>query len=136
MIIFLFAFGDAFGHPIGQSEIRSKINHGNFQFNILERVRRQPQTTSSGEICTTVYESECKTIYEEREVDEDTIKCETIQEEKCKEVEKGCVLNCEPICVKLPAKRCKVETNKVIKYTPETQCNKVPSKVCGPRSGK
>ena len=104
--------------------------------NILKRIRRQPQTTSSSEICTTVYESECKTIYEEREVDEDTIECETIQEEKCKEVEKGCVLNCEPSCVKLPAKKCKVETKKVIKYTPETQCNKVPRKVCGPRSGK
>ena len=62
-----------------------------------------------------MYESECKTIYEEREVDEDTIECETLQEEKCKEVEKGCVLNCEPICVKLPAKKCKVETKKVIK---------------------
>ena len=101
MIIFLLAFCHAFGQPIGETV----INHEKFQFNILSRIRRHPQITSSREICTTVYESECKTIYEEREVDEDTIECETIQEEKCKEVEKGCVLNCEPICVKLPAKK-------------------------------
>ena len=109
-----------------------------FHLDILKRFRREPQVNSRSEICTTVYESECKTIYEEREVDEDTIECETVQEEKCKEVEQGCVLNCDPICVKLPVKKCKVETKKVTKYTPGTKCNKVPRKVCGSRtsSGK
>ena len=121
-------------HPVDVKE-ENQIE-GDYHLDNLRRNRREPQESSAREICTTVYESECKTIYEEREVDEDTIECETVQQEKCKEVKEGCVLNCEPICVKLPAKKCKVETKKVIKYTPGTKCNKVPSKVCGPRSGK
>ena len=121
-------------HPVDVKE-ENQIE-GDYHLDNLRRNRREPQESSAREICTTVYESECKTIYEEREVDEDTIECETVQQEKCKEVKEGCVLNCEPICVKLPAKKCKVETKKVIKYTPGTKCNKVPSKVCGPRNGK
>ena len=133
-MLLAFVFLGIDGNPVGfkdGNQIGGETNLDN-----LVRNRREPQESSAREICTTVYESECKTIYEEREVDEDTIECETVQQEKCKEVKEGCVLNCEPICVKLPAKKCKVETKKVIKYIPGTKCNKVPSKVCGPRSGK
>ena len=110
-------------------------NHQDRSFRkLLERSERAAPSVDISEICTTVYQSSCKTTYEEREVEEDVIECETIQEEKCKEADKNCVINCEPICVKLPVKKCNVETKKVKKYTPGTECNKVPRKVCGPRS--
>ena len=133
-MLLAFTFLSIDGNPVGLKD-GNQID-GENKLDDLVRNRREPQESNAREICTTVYKSECKTIYEEREVDEDTIECETVQQEKCKEVKEGCVLNCEPICVKLPAKKCKVETKKVIKYTPGTKCNKVPSKVCGPRSGK
>ena len=101
---------------------------------LLERTEKAAPSVDISEICTTVYQSSCKTTYEEREVEEDVIECDTIQEEKCREADKTCVINCDPICVKLPVKKCKVETKKVKKYTPGTECNKVPRKVCGPRS--
>merc|ERR1711872_40927 len=55
--------------------------------------------------CKTVYESQCETRYHEHEVEDDVVTCETIQEEKCEVVKK---------------------------YTPETECKKVPRELCGP----
>ena len=101
--------------------------------NLHERVRRAAPTVGDAGLCTTVYQSTCKTIFQEREVEEDTIQCTTIREEICEEVDEKCVINCDPKCTTLPVKRCNTETNTVKKYTPETKCTKVPRKVCEPR---
>merc|ERR1712033_8942 len=41
------------------------------------------------EVCQTVYESACTTRYAEHDVQDDTVECETIQEEKCEDVTQG-----------------------------------------------
>merc|ERR1712110_247279 len=63
------------------------------------------------EICKTVYESACATRYEEHDVDEDTVDCETIAEQKC---------------TKWPVQKCTASKSTVKKYSPQTACKKVP----------
>merc|ERR1712136_331783 len=41
------------------------------------------------EVCQTVYESACTTRYAEHDVQDDTVECETITEEKCEDVTQG-----------------------------------------------
>merc|ERR1712154_744012 len=41
------------------------------------------------EVCQTVYESACTTRYQEHDVQDDVVECETIQEEKCEDVTQG-----------------------------------------------
>merc|ERR1711894_835204 len=82
------------------------------------------------EICKTVYESACTTRYEEHDVQDDTVECETIQEEKCEDVTQG--YTTEQKCTKWPVQKCKTSAGKVKKYSPETECKKVPREVCGP----
>merc|ERR1711962_1181758 len=82
------------------------------------------------EVCQTVYESACTTRYEEHDVQDDTVECETIQEEKCEDVTQG--YTTEQKCTKWPVQKCKTSAGKVKKYSPETECKKVPREVCGP----
>ena len=83
------------------------------------------------EECKTVYESQCKTSYHEHEVEDDIVKCETIQEEKCEDVTQG--YTTEQKCTKWPVQRCDgPRKERVKKYTPETVCQKVPRELCGP----
>jgi len=81
------------------------------------------------EICKTVYESACTTRYEEHDVDEDTVECETIQEEKCEDVTQG--YTTEQKCTKWPVQKCQASSAKTKKYSPQTSCKKVPREVCG-----
>ena len=83
------------------------------------------------EECKTVYESECQTNYHEHDVEDDVVNCETIQEEKCEDVTQG--YSTERKCTKWPVQKCNnVEKKKVKKYSPETNCKKVPRQLCGP----
>merc|ERR1712180_35135 len=82
------------------------------------------------EVCQTVYESACTTRYQEHDVQDDTVECETIQEEKCEDVTQG--YTTEQKCTKWPVQKCKTSAGKVKKYSPETECKKVPREVCGP----
>merc|ERR1712126_545869 len=82
------------------------------------------------EVCQTVYESACTTRYAEHDVQDDTVECETIQEEKCEDVTQG--YTTEQKCTKWPVQKCKTSAGKVKKYSPETECKKVPREVCGP----
>merc|ERR1711973_1040250 len=66
--------------------------------------------------CRTVYESQCATRYHEHDVEDDVVNCETIQEEKCEDVTQGYT----------------TEKSNVKKYSPETECKKVPKELCGP----
>merc|ERR1712168_926392 len=76
------------------------------------------------EVCQTVYESACTTRYAEHDVQDDTVECETIQEEKCEDVTQG--YTTEQKCTKWPVQKCKTSAGKVKKYSPETECKKVP----------
>ena len=83
------------------------------------------------EECKTVYESECQTNYHEHDVEDDIVNCETIQEEKCEDVTQG--YSTERKCTKWPVQKCNgIEKKKVKKYSPETNCRKVPRQLCGP----
>merc|ERR1712168_275953 len=81
------------------------------------------------EVCQTVYESACTTRYAEHDVQDDTVECETIQEEKCEDVTQG--YTTEQKCTKWPVQKCKTSAGKVKKYSPETECKKVPREVSG-----
>jgi len=81
------------------------------------------------EICKTVYESACTTRYEQHDVDEDTVECETISEEKCEDVTQG--YTTEQKCTKWPVQKCQSKAQKTKKYSPQTSCKKVPREVCG-----
>merc|ERR1711992_443142 len=82
------------------------------------------------EECKTVYESACTTRYQEHDVDEDKVECETIQEEKCEDVTQG--YTTEQKCTKWPKQVCTSQKLRVKKYSPETECKKVPRELCGP----
>merc|ERR1711868_29355 len=81
------------------------------------------------EVCQTVYESACTTRYQEHDVQDDVVECETIQEEKCEDVTQG--YTTEQKCTKWPVQKCKTSAGKVKKYSPETECKKVPREICG-----
>merc|ERR1711973_143347 len=81
------------------------------------------------EVCQTVYESACTTRYEQHDVDEDTVECETITEEKCEDVTQG--YTTEQKCTKWPVQKCKASASKTKKYSPNTSCKKVPREICG-----
>merc|ERR1711915_305451 len=84
------------------------------------------------EVCQTVYESACTTRYAEHDVQDDTVECETIQEEKCEDVTQG--YTTEQKCTKWPVQKCQASSAKTKKYSPQTSCKKVPREVCGPGS--
>merc|ERR1712150_276439 len=70
------------------------------------------------EVCQTVYESACTTRYEEHDVAEDKVECETISEEKCEDVTQG--YTTEQKCTKWPVQQCQASKENVKKYSPET----------------
>ena len=81
------------------------------------------------EICKTVYESACTTRYEQHDVSEDSVECETITEEKCEDVTQG--YTTEQKCTKWPVQKCNTKASNTKKYSPQTSCKKVPREVCG-----
>ena len=82
------------------------------------------------EVCQTVYESACTTRYEKHDVTDDVVECETIKEEKCEDVTQG--YTTEEKCTFWPVQKCKTSPAKTEKYSPNTDCKKVPREVCGP----
>ena len=83
--------------------------------------------------CSTEYQSECETLQEEHDVEDDVVSCETVVEEKCEDETSGYTTNTK--CSKWPREVCSVQRTPVKKFTPETRCQKVPVELCGP-SGK
>ena len=84
------------------------------------------------EECKTVYESSCTTRYEQHDVTDDVVQCETIQEEKCEDVTQG--YTTEQKCTKWPVTKCSKDTQPVKKYSPVTKCEALPFERCGPGS--
>merc|ERR1719370_743661 len=82
------------------------------------------------EVCSTEYQSECETLQEEHDVEDDVVSCETVVEEKCEDETSGYTTNTK--CSKWPREVCSVQRTPVKKFTPETRCQKVPVELCGP----
>merc|ERR1712198_109932 len=72
--------------------------------------------------CKHSYSEKCHTTY--------TTDFEPHQEEECEDVTQG--YTTEQKCTKWPVQKCKTSAGKVKKYSPETECKKVPREVCGP----
>ena len=68
--------------------------------------------------------------YHEHDVEDDVPNCVVEQEQKCDQVTQG--YSTEEHCTSWPVKKCSLARAKVKKYTPETQCAKVPFELCGP----
>ncbi len=68
--------------------------------------------------------------YHEHEVEEDRPYCREEQEQKCEQFTQG--YTTDEKCTNWPRTRCTLETRVVKKYTPETECKKVPFELCGP----
>ena len=81
-------------------------------------------------LCSTEYQSECETLQEEHDVEDDVVTCETVVEEKCEDETSGYTTNTK--CSKWPREVCNVQKTAVKKFTPETRCQKVPVELCGP----
>ena len=76
------------------------------------------------DVCQTVYESFCTTRYKKDETEEDAAECKTNQIEKCYNATIG--YSTERRCYKWPNQICNRPEKKVVmKYQPETRCEKV-----------
>ena len=113
---------------------QEKTSGNGLNLNLHTKIKRNVPSTDGDKICTTIYKSTCRTIFQERDVQEDVIDCRNILQEVCKEIDENCVLNCDPKCIEIPVQKCTTETKTTTKYTPETKCTKIPRKVCAPRN--
>lgn len=87
--------------------------------------------TAGPEVCTTEYTSACTTRYHEHDVDDDVVDCFEEVEEKCEDVTQGYTTSEQ--CTRWPVQKCgKVQQKTSKKYSPETECKKVPIELCGP----
>lgn len=86
---------------------------------------------SEDETCSTQYEAECVTRQHVHLVEEDMPDCATVEDKKCKEVTEGYSTREE--CRTWPRKVCSLKKVTKKKYTPETECRKIPTVLCGPR---
>ncbi|CAB4054752.1 NOTCH4 [Lepeophtheirus salmonis] len=80
--------------------------------------------------CKTEFQTQCTTRYHEHEVIDDIPDCKDENEVKCEDVTQG--YTTEQKCSKWPVKKCKLSSQTVKKYSPETHCTKVPFELCGP----
>ena len=84
----------------------------------------------AGEDCKQVTQSVCTTRFHEHDVEDDVVECNDVQDEKCEDVTQG--YTTEQKCTKWPRRECTKRTERVTKYTPETECKPVTLKLCGP----
>ena len=68
--------------------------------------------------------------YHEHDVDDDVANCYEEKEYKCQQVTQG--YTTEEQCTAWPVQKCNLERQRTKKYTPETNCKKVPFELCGP----
>ena len=83
-----------------------------------------------GEDCQKVTQSVCTTRFHEHDVEDDVVECQDVQDEKCEDVTQG--YTTEQKCTKWPRRECTSRTERVTKYTPETECKPVVLTLCGP----
>lgn len=86
---------------------------------------------SGPEECTTEYTSACQTRYHEHDVEDDHVECFEEAEQKCESQTQGYTTSEK--CTNWPVRKCgRVEQKTTKKYSPETECRKVPIELCGP----
>ena len=68
--------------------------------------------------------------YHEHDVEEDVPECVDDFEEKCEQLTQG--YTTEEKCTKWPLRRCNLVKQQTKKYSPVTECKKVPFELCGP----
>ena len=68
--------------------------------------------------------------YHEHDVEDDVPECKEEKEQKCEQITQG--YTTEEKCSNWPLQKCVLSKQKVKKYTPETECKKVPFELCGP----
>ena len=73
--------------------------------------------------CSTEYQSECETLQEEHDVEDDVVSCETVLEEKCEDETSGYTTNTK--CSNWPREECALSKQQTTKFSPLTKCNKV-----------
>jgi len=83
-----------------------------------------------GEQCKKVTQSTCTTRQHAHDVEDDVVECVDVQDEKCEDVTQG--YTTEQKCTKWPRRECTKNTERVTKYTPETECKPVVLELCGP----
>eukprot|EP00092_Neocalanus_flemingeri_P050301 GFUD01058103.1.p1 GENE.GFUD01058103.1~~GFUD01058103.1.p1 ORF type:complete len:390 (-),score=108.11 GFUD01058103.1:103-1272(-) len=84
------------------------------------------------EICLTKYESECWTVQEHKQVEDDVPHCETVYEELCTEQTDG--YTATEVCDTWPKEVCSVSKKENGKVKPITSCRLVPTEICAPAS--
>ena len=80
--------------------------------------------------CKKVTQSVCVTSQHAHDVEDDIVDCVDVQDEKCEDVTQG--YTTEQKCTKWPRRECTSKTERVTKYTPETECKPVVLELCGP----
>ena len=69
--------------------------------------------------------------YHEHDVQDDVVECVDEVEEKCEDITQGYTTSEQ--CTKWPVQKCsEVQQKSVKKYSPATECKKVPFELCGP----
>ena len=100
---------------------------------VQEKVRKCStplEYVESGTGCKKVTQSTCTTRFHEHDVEDDVVNCRDVQDEKCEDVTQG--YTTEQKCTYWPRRECDTRSERVTKYTPETECKPVVLELCGP----
>ena len=100
---------------------------------VNEKVRKCTtplEYVESGTGCKKVTQSTCTTRFHEHDVEDDVVNCRDVQDEKCEDVTQG--YTTEQKCTYWPRRECDTRSERVTKYTPETECKPVVLELCGP----
>ena len=81
------------------------------------------------EECRTVYRTECSTRQTAHQVLEDVVDCQTVSQQKCRDLPLPTRRDCESV----PVRKCSVSQRNNTKLSPTTLCSPRPTRVCSPR---
>ena len=94
------------------------------QQNVNVCIQQQVCSGEGPSVQKTLYNTVCETSYEIHKVKDDVVDCKTVYEEDCRDVTQGYTTSEE--CTKWPKVECDLNTVDREKYTPITECRKVP----------
>ena len=83
------------------------------------------------EECRTEYRTECSTSQTAHQVLEDVVDCQTVSQEKCRDLSEGSQTRRE--CQAWPVQKCLVSQRNQTRYSPTTSCSPRPLHLCSPR---
>lgn len=128
----------AYEHEVCEENYKREcvINFEKVAFNVTVTVCRQPLVKDCDvdgvEVCRTESESECTTVHEHNQVEDDVPNCQTIYEELCLDQTNGYTTT--ELCDVWPKEVCEVTKRKNRKVKPITSCRLVPRELCAPAS--